>query len=153
MPSPLTKDQISAGGVVYRKQGETIEVVLMAVGAALRWQLPKGLLEPHEAPEIAVLRQVHEETVITAQLRALLEKIEYWYYGQSRGQRVRFHKVVYFFLLEFQSGNTEDHDHEVEEARWVEIVQAQTLLAFKNEQKVVNQAHILLQRELAGGLG
>jgi 8-oxo-dGTP diphosphatase len=77
-----------------------------------------------------------------------LEKIEYWYYGQSRGQRVRFHKVVHFFLLEFQSGNTADHDHEVEEARWIEMEQAQKLLAFKNEQKVVNKAHTMLQGEI-----
>ena len=121
MPSPLTRDQVSAGGVVYRRQGETIEVVLIAVGAPLRWQLPKDLLEPNETPESAALREVQEETGITTQLRAPLEKIEYWYYGKSSGQRVHFHKVVYFFPLEFQSGDTADHDHDVEEARWVEV--------------------------------
>jgi 8-oxo-dGTP diphosphatase len=148
MPSPLTKAQISAGGVVYRKQDGAIEVVLIAVGSPLRWQLPKGLVKSHEAPEEAALREVREETGIACRLRAPLEKIEYWYYEQSRGQRVRFHKVVHFFLLEFESGNTADHDHEVEEARWVEIEQAQTLLAFKNEQKVVKQAQAILQVEL-----
>ena len=148
MPSPLTKDQVSAGGVVYRKRAERIEVVLIAVGAPTRWQLPKGLLQRNESPEATALREVREETGITARLRAPLEKIEYWYYGQSRGQRVRFHKVVHFFLLEFQSGNTADHDDEVEEARWIEMEQAQKLLAFKNEQKVVNKAHTMLQGEI-----
>jgi len=31
MPGPLTKDKVSAGGIVYRKQGERIEIVLIAV--------------------------------------------------------------------------------------------------------------------------
>ena len=148
MPSPLTKDQVSAGGVVYRKRAERIEVILIAVGAPTRWQLPKGLFQHDESPEATAIREVREETGITARLCAPLENIEYWYYGQSRGQRVRFHKVVHFFLLEFQSGNTADHDDEVEEARWVEIEQAKKLLAFKNEQKVVNKAHTMLQGEM-----
>ena len=122
--------------------------MFMAVGTPLRWQLPKGLLTPDEDPETAALREVREETGIASRLRAPLEKIEYWYYGQNRGQRVRFHKVVHFFLFEFVSGNTADHDHEVEEARWMEIGQAQKLLAFKNEQKVVNQALTMLEGEL-----
>jgi 8-oxo-dGTP diphosphatase len=149
MPTPLTRDQVSAGGVVYRRQGKGIEIVLIAVGTPLRWQLPKGLINSQEAPEDAAIRESREETGITTQLRAPLEKIEYWYYGQNRGQRVRFHKVVHFFLLEFQSGKTADHDHEVSEARWVEIEQAQKLLAFKNEQKVVDQARTMLQGEFA----
>lgn len=149
MPGPLTKDQVSAGGVVYRKRDERFEVVLISVGIPPRWQLPKGLIDRNEAPEAAALREVREETGITSRLRASLEKIEYWYYGQNRGQRVRFHKVVHFFLFEFESGDTADHDHEVQEARWVEIEQAQKLLAFKNEQKVVSQALAMLQGEFA----
>ena len=145
MPESATRDQVSAGGVVYRKQDGTVAIVLISVGTPPRWQLPKGLIGPRESPEEAAFREVREETGIISQLREPLEKIEYWYYGQSRGQRVRFHKVVHFFLFEFQSGNTADHDHEVNEARWVEIEQAQALLSFKNEIKVVNLARTILQ--------
>jgi len=147
MSNLVTQDQVSAGGVVYRKQVNIVETVLIAVGARLRWQLPKGLIKTKEDPETAALREVREETGITAQLRAPLEKIEYWYYGQSRGQRVRFHKIVHFFLMEYQSGNTENHDQEVEEARWFEINQAEALLTFKSEQKVMHQAQTILLNE------
>ena len=149
MPGPATRDQVSAGGVLYRRQDGTIEIVLISVGTPPRWQLPKGLINPRESPEEAALREVREETGITSRLREPLEKIEYWYYGQSRGQRVRFHKVVHFFLFEFESGNTANHDHEVNEARWVEIEQAQKLLAFKNEQKTVSRAQAILNAEKA----
>jgi 8-oxo-dGTP pyrophosphatase MutT (NUDIX family) len=148
MPGPATRDQISAGGVVYRRQNGTTEIVLISVGTPSRWQLPKGLINAGESPEAAALREVREETGITSRLREPLERIEYWYYGQSRGQRVRFHKVVHFFLFEFQSGNTADHDHEVNEARWVKIEQAPAFLAFKNEQKIVSQARTVLQSVL-----
>lgn len=144
MSNLITQDQVSAGGVVYRKEANITETVLIAVGTPRRWQLPKGLLRLDEDPEATALREVQEETGIIAQLRVPLEKIEYWYYGQSHGHRVRFHKVVHFFLLEFQSGNTENHDQEVEEARWVEIEQAEAMLTFKSEQKVMNQARMLL---------
>lgn len=149
MPGLVTRDQVSAGGVVYRRQGGTTEIVLISVGTPPRWQLPKGLINPRESPEGAALREVHEETGIISRLREPLEKIEYWYYGQSRGQQVRFHKIVHFFLFEFESGNTADHDHEVTEARWVEIEQAQKLLAFKNEQEAVKRAQVILNAEKA----
>jgi 8-oxo-dGTP pyrophosphatase MutT (NUDIX family) len=145
MPTVPTRDQISAGGVVCRKDGETLEVVLIAVGEPLRWQLPKGQIEPDEAPEAAALREVREETGITARLLEPIAKIEYWYYNQRRGERIRYHKAVHFFLMEYQSGSTADHDHEVHEARWVEIGEAERMLAFKNEQGLISKARIIVR--------
>jgi 8-oxo-dGTP diphosphatase len=67
--------------------------------------------------------------------------------SQQRGQRVRFHKYVYFYLLRYRVGDVSDHDHEVNEARWVEIEKAQDMLAFKNEKKVVRRAQELIEKE------
>jgi 8-oxo-dGTP diphosphatase len=133
-------DQVSAGGVAYRKTGATIEVALISVGKENRWQLPKGIVDPGETPEITAVREVREEAGLQTELLEQLEKIEYWYVGNKGGQRVRFHKFVYFYLLRYSSGNIQDHDWEVNEARWVEISQAQQLLAFKSEKLVVAKA-------------
>jgi 8-oxo-dGTP diphosphatase len=133
-------DQVSAGGVAYRKTGTTIEVALISVGKENRWQLPKGIVDPGETPEVTAVREVREEAGLQTELLEQLEKIEYWYVGNKGSQRVRFHKFVYFYLLRYSSGNIQDHDWEVNEARWVEISQAQQLLAFKSEKLVVAKA-------------
>lgn len=139
-----TQTQVSAGGVAFRTNGDQTEIALISVGEDGRWQLPKGLVNRDEQPEAAALREVREEAGITTDMVEPLETIEYWYVSTNRGQRVRFHKFVHFFLLRYKSGQVTEHDHEVNEARWVEINQAQAMLAFKSEKKVVQQAQAKL---------
>lgn len=142
-----TRDQVSAGGVVFRQIDDRTEVALISVGEEARWQLPKGLLGRDETPEQSALREVQEETGLTAELLRPLDTIEYWYYATTRhGNRVRYHKNVYYFLMRYLSGDTADHDAEVNEARWFEIGEAAQQLAFKNERKVL----VLAQEAIAG---
>lgn len=141
----ITREQVSAGGVVFRRDGGgVVEVVLISVGAAGRWQLPKGLVDDAEAPEAAAAREVREETGVEAEFVAPIETIEYWYVSADRGTRVRFHKFVHFYLFRYTRGETSDHDREVNEARWVRIDDASTMLAFKNERKMVARAREML---------
>lgn len=144
-----TKQQRSAGSVVFRRRGDAIEVALICVGEKRRWQLPKGLIEPDESPEAAAVRETREETGIDGALIAPLETVEYWYVStEGHGatlSRVRYHKFVHFFLLEYRSGTVQQHDHEVEEARWVPLADAPRMIAFASERKVVNAAIELLQ--------
>jgi 8-oxo-dGTP pyrophosphatase MutT (NUDIX family) len=139
-----TKTQISAGGVVFRRCDSRVEVALISVGDENRWQLPKGLVDAGEETETAAMREAREETGIETELVAPVEKIEYWYYSTNRGGRVRFHKFVYFYLLRYVSGDVRDHDAEVNEARWVDIDDARTMLAFASERKVVERAREML---------
>jgi 8-oxo-dGTP pyrophosphatase MutT (NUDIX family) len=133
--------QFSAGGVVTRPRSEGgVEVALIAVGEKLRWQLPKGTIERGEAPEAAALREVREETGLQTEIVEPLHVVEYWYVGDSRSRRVRFHKKVHFYLMRYLAGDVADHDHEVREARWLPIDEAIGRLAFKNERDVVMRA-------------
>lgn len=141
-----THDQISAGGVTIRHTVDGIEVVLVSVGNPARWQLPKGIVDPGETPEIAALREVREEAGIEAELVAPLDVVEYWYVGHRGRQRVRFHKRVHFFFMEYKSGEPNNHDHEVNEARWFPLEEAQRALSFKGERQAVAQAAELLAR-------
>ncbi|HVG30982.1 MAG TPA: NUDIX domain-containing protein [Pyrinomonadaceae bacterium] len=145
MSGIVTKTQTSAGGVVFRRRGARVEVALISVGALNRWQLPKGLVGGGESPEAAALREAREETGLDAESVAPIEKIEYWYYATERGARVRFHKFVHFFLLRFTAGDVSDHDHEANEARWVEIGEAASMLAFKGERAVVERASEMIE--------
>ncbi|MBI5671022.1 MAG: NUDIX domain-containing protein [Chloroflexi bacterium] len=144
MSSIPTEQQISAGGVAYRRNGAALEIALIRVSAyEPRWQLPKGIVEAGEAPETTARREVREEAGIETEVVAPIDTIEYWFYG--RGKAVRYHKFVHFFLLRYVSGEVSRHDHEVLEARWVEIGEAQRLLAFPGERTVTARAGEMLR--------
>jgi len=146
-----TLDQISAGGVAFRRQDSQIEIAIVSVKPKMRWQLPKGIVDPGESPQITAVREVREEAGVDADLIAPLDTIEYWYVGTERnGERVRYHKRVHFYLMEYVAGRVEDHDAEVNEARWVHLSDAADLLAFKNERSVVEHAATLLLAEREG---
>jgi 8-oxo-dGTP pyrophosphatase MutT (NUDIX family) len=144
-PRPPVRQQVSAGGVAFRRGAAGAEVVLIRPRGTRRWQLPKGIVDPGESPELTAGREVREEAGVDGEVVAPIQTIEYWYVGTERdGTRVRFHKSVHFFLLAYQAGDVGDHDHEVAEARWVSLSEALELLAFKNERAVVQRAAALL---------
>jgi 8-oxo-dGTP pyrophosphatase MutT (NUDIX family) len=140
------KEQVSAGGVVFRGEKDNVEVVIVSVGGQHRWQLPKGLVDAGEKPEITAVREAREEGGVSSEVVELIESIEYWYAGLDNGIRVRFHKRVHFYLLRYLSGDTKDHDWEVNEARWVPVEDAASQLAFDNEKRVMESARELLAR-------
>ncbi|MFL5501487.1 MAG: NUDIX hydrolase [Gemmatimonadaceae bacterium] len=140
------RDQVSAGGVVFRRQNDQLEVVIVSVGSEHRWQLPKGLVDKDEKPEVTAVREAREEGGVVSEVVEHIETIEYWYAGIENGIRVRFHKRVHFYLLRYISGDTKDHDWEVNEARWVPIEDAAIQLAFDNEKRVMEQARVLISQ-------
>lgn len=146
----ITKDQISAGGVAFRRVNSKVEVAIVSVKPSLRWQLPKGIVDPGETPEVTAVREVREEAGIETELLELLQTVEYWYQRVQYGQRIRFHKYVHFYLLKYTAGDVKDHDHEIAEARWVSLEEAVEMLAFKSERDVVEKAR---QRIAELGIG
>ncbi|HET7199395.1 MAG TPA: NUDIX domain-containing protein [Burkholderiales bacterium] len=132
---------------MYRRAANTsgFEVALVRVGPKNRWQLPKGLVEEGESAEATAVREVREEAGVEGELIAPLDAIEYWYVGtELGGERVRYHKRVHFFLLEYRDGDVRNHDNEVSEARWVPLTEAEQMLAFASERKVMARARELL---------
>lgn len=137
-----TKRQVSAGGVVLRRQGLAWDVVLIARKQHTVWCLPKGHLEPGEQPEQAALREVREETGLTAEILQLLDSIAYWF--SSTEEHARFFKTVHFYLMRATGGSTDDHDTEVDEVRWVPVAEALTIMTYPSERKLVTQAQQIL---------
>jgi 8-oxo-dGTP pyrophosphatase MutT (NUDIX family) len=98
--------------------------------------LPKGHPEEDESPADAALREVREEAGVQARLVDKLGDVRYWYTRDGR----RIAKVVSFFLLQYVSGEVEDHDLEVEDARWLALEDAARELTYAGEREMVGRA-------------
>src|SRR5215813_2653177 len=123
MSRPRMVRAFSAGGVVYRHLSSPVgtpptpEVVLVGRRWEHLWVLPKGTPRPGEAtPDVAV-REVAEETGITAQIVTELGSIHYRF--ARRG--VRYNKEVLYYLMEATGGDVSLHDHEYDESRWFSL--------------------------------
>ena len=141
----VTMDQISAGGVAFRRDKSKIQVAIVSVKPSLRWQLPKGIVDPGETFEVTAVREVREEAGIETDVVELIETVQYWYQRVQYGKRIRYHKYVHFYLLRYRAGDVSNHDHEVAESRWVSFEEAIEMLAFKSERSVVERARMMIE--------
>ena len=96
--------------------------------------LPKGHPDGDESPEQAAAREVSEETGVNAELIDKLGDVRYSY---ERSRR-RIAKRVAFYLFEYRSGDLADHDHEIEQARWMPLAEARDALTYEGEREMVN---------------
>lgn len=136
-----TRDEVSAGGVVYRNTGDEIEVLICKDAGYHRWVLPKGIVHQGETYQEAALREVEEETGVRAALKVQLGEPEKYVY-MANG--IRVFKSVYYFLLEYESGSIDQHDAEMEDVRWVSIETAMQMLAYEGAKNIVRRAKTVL---------
>ncbi len=134
----MAATEFSAGGVVVNEANEIVVIVptRRSADGSKVLALPKGHPDGAESPVQAALREVREEAGVEAEVVGSLGEVRYWY--QRGGRRIA--KVVEFFLLRYVSGNVDDHDHEVELARWMPLDQAARELSYKGEREMVQRA-------------
>jgi len=135
---PRSEREFSAGGVCVNARGEVVVIVptRRAADGSKVLALPKGHPDGDETAKAAALREVREETGLRAEVVERLGDVRYWY--QRDGRRVA--KVVTFFLLRYVEGRLDDHDAEVEEARWMALREAAHALTHKGEREMVQRA-------------
>ncbi len=130
--------EFSAGGVVVNDAGEVVVIVptRRAADGSKVLALPKGHPDGDETAADAALREVREEAGVDAELVEKLGDVRYFYHRDGR----RIAKVVAFFLLRYTAGVVDDHDHEVEHARWMPLAEAQRALTYAGERDMVGRA-------------
>ena len=153
--------EISSGGVVVRNKDGSwwMAAIELPSGApqatpdptqrAVRSKpkpvlcLPKGLIDPGEKPLEAALREVREETGITAVPIMKLGDSKY-VYVRSWGDGERVFKIVSFYLLRYESGRIDQIADamriEVARAKWVRLEDAPKLLAYRGEKQMARKA-------------
>jgi 8-oxo-dGTP pyrophosphatase MutT (NUDIX family) len=137
-------EEFSAGGVVVRDR-EVIVIVPVRRDARGNkvLALPKGHPDGDETAEQAAAREVSEEAGVTAELIDKLGDVRYSY---ERNRR-RIVKRVEFFLFEYRSGDVADHDHEIEDARWMPLEEAREALSYDGEREMIDRALSRLSRD------
>jgi 8-oxo-dGTP pyrophosphatase MutT (NUDIX family) len=154
--------EFSAGGVVVRQKAGSWWVAVIephlredppAKSTTKRARkvtlcLPKGAVDPGEKPPEAALREVREETGITARVVAKLADSKYAYV-RNWGDGARVFKVVSFYLMCYESGRIddikEDMRHEVHKALWLPLEEASKKLAYGGERQIARRAQKYLQ--------
>lgn len=73
------------------------------------WEFPGGKIEPNEAPEDAIIREIKEELDTEIEVMELLDTVEYDY--------PNFHLSMECFICKIKSGNLVLKEHEA--AAWL----------------------------------
>lgn len=136
-----TKKHTSSGGVVYKVEDDELRVILIChhnLRGKLIWCLPKGSVEQGETLPETALREVREETGTHGKILEKIDQIQYWFY--SRHEEMKIFKTVHFYLLQYLNGNVDDHDGEVDEARWVPLREGLDMLTHSSERSILEKA-------------
>ncbi|MBI5886253.1 MAG: NUDIX hydrolase [Deltaproteobacteria bacterium] len=139
-----TDRELSAGGVIYRRSAEGVEVALISVKGGKVWALPKGKVEAHENIARTAHREVKEETGLDGKIITKIGHIEYFFTFKSEEGTRRIFKIVYFFLMECMGGDMSKHDEEVVDVRWFPIDSAIETMKYDDEKGILRKARGLI---------
>ena len=109
------------------------------------WSLPKGTPNEGESIEQTALREVAEETGLEVRIIEPMGAIEYWFVLAG----TRYHKTVHYFVMTVDGGDLSAHDHEFDEVRWFDLAEAERVLSFESERRLVVDATPAITRHLA----
>ena len=126
-------DITAGGGVLLRRDGDRrTRVAVIHRPKYMDWSLPKGKLEKGESFKQAALREVEEETGYRCRELGELPPVSYL-------DRKARSKLVRYWLMEPVKGGFEPHG-EVDELRWVTPREADGLLTYDHDRKLVRKA-------------
>ena len=140
-----TKKETSAGGIVFKRQNGKIFWLICQHSYHKGWVFPKGLIgdkkENEEAKE-AALREVEEEGGVKAKIIDNNPvRVSYMYqwqdspHGGKDGEKILVKKTVYYFLMEYLSGDPKNHDWEVSDAKFVLEDEVKKTLTYKADKE------------------
>lgn len=132
------KYQESAGIIIYRMRNEQREYLLLHYISG-HWDLPKGKLEQGETKEQAALRELNEETGLTAKIEpGFCETLAYNFIDYDGAAA---HKKVSFFVGKLEGAAEKivlSHEHQ--DFGWLTYEQAIKRLTYDNARAILHKA-------------
>ncbi|MFZ2152739.1 MAG: NUDIX domain-containing protein [Microgenomates group bacterium] len=145
----LYYDERSAGGIVYKKEGDKLLFLLIKTFANKRhktiFKFPKGHIKEGEVLKQTATREVEEEGRIKSKVITKVGSNDYVIWDKLKKKKII--KKVTFFLMEYVGeSNLKYYDSEVVLDRvWVSYEEALHKIAFESEK--------LLLKKVAGRMG
>jgi 8-oxo-dGTP pyrophosphatase MutT (NUDIX family) len=131
--------EFSAGGIVFKKTNAGKVILVAQHSQHHGWVFPKGLIGDTvqgESKEATALREVAEETGVKGEILRPLTPVTYWYVWEGDKRK----KTVYYFLMQFISGDIARHDNEMEAVEWLPIDEVANRLTYKTDKEVWKEA-------------
>jgi len=131
------KNETSAGGIVYQKF--EIKWLVTQHSQHKGWVFPKGLIgdtKVNEKMEDAALREVEEEGGIKARIvNPNPVKVSYSYTWND----MQIDKTVYYYLMEYVSGDPKNHDWEMMDAKFITEEEVMKILTYPSDQEAFEE--------------
>ncbi|MBM25665.1 MAG: hypothetical protein CL760_08290 [Chloroflexi bacterium] len=127
----------SSGGVVYRRNHDSIDIVGCVRHHPHVCALPKGTPYKTENIEQTALREVQEETGLQVKIDRFIDKIEYTFFKKE--ERCTYYKTVYFFLMVAVGGSFFLHDNEFDVVKWIARDKISVEMSYENEVKIIEK--------------
>ncbi len=137
------REEISAGGVVFRRFGGMLKYLLILDGHG-NWGFPKGHLEEGESASDAAHREIVEETGLSDLIsHAALRQLD-WTFQVSNAL---VHKRCVYFLFETTAGETRPQGEEgITQCVWFAYADAISKLTFQNTRTLLTEAAGIVDR-------
>lgn len=124
---------LAAGGVVTRTKKGATQVLLVHRPRYDDWSLPKGKVDDGESLATTAVREVMEETGVTATLGPHLGSVDY----VDRSDRS---KRVHWWAMTAESQVKHLADDEVDQVEWRDIESARRQLTYRTDRQVLSVA-------------
>lgn len=136
--------EFSAGIIVFSEYKGLREYLLLHYQAG-HWDFPKGHIEKGETKEQAALRELYEETGLTAIiLPGFHDSLSYVHHLPKTKQLA--HKTVYFFVGKTDS-NSVSLSHEHIDFIWLAYEKAMKQLTYDNARGLLKKAEMFLTKK------
>ncbi len=150
-PKRKPEREVSAGGIVFRRQPDSSARFLLIRDPYEHWGFPKGHLEGEESPAEAAFRETAEETGLTDLVMLGPIRIIDWHF-RFRGRYI--HKYCHFFLFESAAADVvPQQDEGITDFRWLELEAALEQLSYDNARGVLKRAGEMARTLVAMGQG
>ena len=134
--------------MIYR--GKVLLLYKNRHGKNMGWVLPKGNLEPNETHKDAALREVKEESGVTAKAIKYLGKTQYSFYSHNAdADNHKISKTVHWYLMTAASYSCKPQAEEYfTDVGFYKQHEAYYLLKFHDERQIMRRAYVEYKKHL-----